>query len=458
MIELGLQRISKLLANTPLPWQAIHVAGTNGKGSVCAYISEMLNAYNRSTHRQKRGHPIIRHGRYTSPHVVDRWDCITSSNGNTVDVVKTGLFHETETKVLQRNQNMNIGASEFELLTATAFEIFAHMRLDVAVIETGMGGRLDATNILGQPIFDDNGKQKDVDMAYFRPAPLVTAITKVGLDHQGFLGDTIEAIAGEKAGIFKPSVPSTWDRSNMESVQDVLRSTADKMSSESFFLPTPGLTTQDVPAHVKSNMNVAYASAHKALSVLGRTPKELSDSGLQDASIESLYSEMATAHRHVTFPGRLEWIDLSYMTARHTPALLDGAHNGQSAEVLGQEVDKLRKSNISEDVTWLVAASDTKDVKEILKPLLRKDDSVFSVEFGPVDGMPWVNPMNASAIITAAKDLIPSLRAAEAYGTDVQSAIQAAVKESGDGHLVIAGSLYLVGDVHRLLKLSRDDE
>ncbi|KAK4496398.1 hypothetical protein PRZ48_012378 [Zasmidium cellare] len=458
MIELGLQRISKLLATTPLPWRAIHVAGTNGKGSVCAYISEMLNTYNRSTYRQKRGDPIIRHGRYTSPHVVDRWDCITLSEGDGLEMVRSSLFHEVENEVLKRDQRLAIGASEFELLTATAFEIFTRSKLDVAVIETGMGGRLDATNILGQPIFDDAGKQKDVDIASFRPAPLVTAITKVGLDHQGFLGDTIEAIAREKAGIFKPNVPSLWDTTNLDSVQDVLRDTAREVSSETFFLPAPDAATEEDPDHVKSNMNVAYGSTQKALSELAKVAVDANPPSPNDQDLDSLYSEMATAHRRVVFPGRLEWIDISRLTGRHTPALLDGAHNAQSAEVLGLEVDKLRKTTTSSSVTWLVAASDTKDVKEILKPLIRGGDNVFAVEFGPVDGMPWVKPMDASAIISAAEDTDLSLNVAKACGTDVHAALRAAAEQCGNGHLVIAGSLYLVGDVHRLLRSSNNEK
>lgn len=457
MIDLGLQRISRLLANTPLPWRAIHVAGTNGKGSVCAYISELLNTYNRSTWRQRRGDLLIRHGRYTSPHVVDRWDCITLSNKDSMEVVKSSLFHEIESEVLQRNRALGIGASEFELLTATAFEIFTRSKLDIAVIETGMGGRLDATNILGQPVVDEDGKQKNVEMSVFRPAPLVTAITKVGLDHQGFLGDTIEAIAKEKAGIFKPHAPVTWDNTNLDSVQDVLREAARKTSSESFFLPTPGVAG-DIPDHVKSNMDVAFASASKAFAILGKTQDECSLSELEKQDLQTLQSEMATAHRRVVFPGRLEWVNISGLSERKRPVLLDGAHNGQSAEVLGQEVDKLRGSDDAQNVTWLVAASDTKDVQEILKPLLREQDNVFAVEFGPVDGMPWVNPMKSAAIISAAKDLLPSLKTTKECGSDVHAALRAAAGESGEGQLVIAGSLYLVGDVHRLLKAANAEK
>ncbi|KAK5009856.1 hypothetical protein LTR28_013051, partial [Elasticomyces elasticus] len=120
MIELGLSRISRLLIRTPLPWRAIHVAGTNGKGSVCAYISCMLDTYNRSAFRADYNLASIKHGRFTSPHLIDRWDCITIDN----KTVRESTFKAVEEKVRARNEMECIEASEFELLTATAFEIF----------------------------------------------------------------------------------------------------------------------------------------------------------------------------------------------------------------------------------------------------------------------------------------------------------------------------------------------
>jgi folylpolyglutamate synthase len=226
MIELGLQRISRLLSQTHLPWRAIHVAGTNGKGSICVYISGMLEAYNNSSFRKLSKRPAIRHGRFTSPHLVDRWDCI-SINQKTVS---SALFHEIEKKVLLRNATEDINASEFELLTATAFEIFTHEKVDIGVIEVGMGGRLDATNILGVPVDADHTSGESIT----RALPLATAIAKIGLDHQSFLGTTLQAIASEKAGILKPTVPLVYDSSNPPEVHDTFQELAAKVGA-----PTP---------------------------------------------------------------------------------------------------------------------------------------------------------------------------------------------------------------------------
>ena len=150
MIELGLQRIARLVKHTPQTWKAIHVAGTNGKGTICAYLSAMLFASG------------VRCGRFTWPHLIDRWDCITINE----KTVNESVFLEAEKLVMKRNTDENIGASEFEILTATAFEIFHREKIEMGVIEVGLGGRLDATNVMPS-------SQK-----------AVTVISKMGLDHQ----------------------------------------------------------------------------------------------------------------------------------------------------------------------------------------------------------------------------------------------------------------------------------
>ncbi|KAM0715278.1 hypothetical protein Q7P37_008776 [Cladosporium fusiforme] len=250
MIELGLQRISRLLSQTHLPWRAIHVAGTNGKGSICVYISAMLEAYNNSSFRKT---PAIRHGRFTSPHLIDRWDCISINQ----KPVSSALFHEIEKKVLLRNATEDINASEFELLAATAFEIFTHENVDIGVIEVGMGGRLDATNILGQDVFEADGSPASI----IRAKPLVTAIAKIGLDHQSFLGNTLQAIAAEKAGILKPSVPLVYDASNPAEVIETFHSLASQINAPTpkladLNLSWPDITSQTLPPSDLAALNI----------------------------------------------------------------------------------------------------------------------------------------------------------------------------------------------------------
>ena len=483
MIELGLQRISRLLSQTPLPWRAIHVAGTNGKGSICVYVSGMLEAYNNSSFRKLNKRPAIRHGRFTSPHLVDRWDCI-SINQKTVS---SALFHEIEKKVLLRNATEGINASEFELLTATAFEIFTHEKVDVGVIEVGMGGRLDATNILGVPLDADHLSGESIT----RALPLATAIAKIGLDHQSFLGTTLQAIASEKAGILKPTVPLVYDSSNPPEVHDTFQKLASKVGAavpnpKDLILSTPDSAdiiaqtlpssdiaaqhtpnpipaSDDTPPHTRHNASVALQATLLALANLS---SDLSPSSLSKAP--GLLPSLLSVPSQTTFPGRLQTLHITSLTGRTQPILLDGAHNAQSAAVLAEAVAKMRSAGGgSGEVTWLLAASDSKDIHELLRPLLKVGDEFCAVEFGPVDGMPWVKAMGSGKVAEAARAVLREKgddgaataddegdNAKRAFGRDVVAGLKRASELADGGAMAVAGSLYLVGSVLRALRES----
>jgi len=400
---LGLGRISRLLKYTPQSWKAIHVAGTNGKGTICAYLSAMLHASG------------VRCGRFTSPHLIDRWDCITIND----QVVRQSVFKEAEALVLKRNQNDGIGASEFELLTATAFEVFAREKIEMGVIEVGLGGRLDATNVMEHKA--------------------VTVISKIGLDHQSFLGNTIEEIARQKSGIMRSGVPCVLDRSNSPAVQKVVKDYAKEIgtevvlsSTESSFLDE--LSEDDFEPHQWENLACAYTAFHLAYTKL-----------------ESPLHRLLPAIQNISWPGRLQVLDIRAVTGRPETVVLDGAHNVQSAEVLGSYVNRKLRNNANK-VTWLLAASQGKELDGILKPLLHPGDCVAAVEFGPVDGMPWVQAMAAEDIWTAAVQ--SGISSSQIYdaNTDLSGALRWAVTVAAGGPIVIAGSLYLVSDVLRFLR------
>ncbi|KAB8303086.1 hypothetical protein EYC80_004539 [Monilinia laxa] len=403
MIELGLSRISRLLRHTPQPWKAIHVAGTNGKGSICAYLSAMLCASG------------VRCGRFTSPHLIRRWDCITIDD----QPVRESLFREAEALVLKRNQAENLEASEFELLTATAFEVFYKEKIEMGVIEVGLGGRLDATNAMENKA--------------------VTIISKIGLDHQSFLGNTIEEIAREKAGIMRPGVPCVIDRSNISSVRGVISTYAKEIgsdlvisSTESAFLDE--IKGQDLEPHQLENLACAYTAFHLAYTKL-----------------ESPLHRLLPAIQNIHWPGRLQITDVRALTGRKEPILIDGAHNVQSAEVLGLYVDgKLRSK--SNKVTWVLAASQGKELDGIMKEILREGDCVTAVQFGPVDGMPWVQAMDTGDVLHAASLAGVSTTCLHDSESDVSGALRWATTVAQGGPIVVAGSLYLVSDVLRSLR------
>ncbi|KAI1308509.1 folylpolyglutamate synthase-like protein [Xylaria venustula] len=403
MIELGLARITALLKNTPQTWKAIHVAGTNGKGSICAYLNAMLRASRVSC------------GRFTSPHLVDRWDCITI-NDNPVSEAK---FNHFEQLVKRRNDEQRLQASEFELLTATAFEIFEAEKVEFGVVEVGLGGRLDATNALHHKT--------------------VTIISKIGLDHQSFLGNTLEEIALQKAGIIRPKVPCVVDASNSPSVVDVIRSHANSLDASLSLAALPsngfaGKLGEQLEPHQQQNLLCAYEAFH--LAYPGYT-----------MSKDELFSVGATA----VWPGRLQSVDIRKITGRTKPILLDGAHNPQSADVLSAFVEKRLRVQ-GKPVTWVISASAGKDISEILKLLLRDGDNVATVEFGPVDGMPWVRPTTSATILQTINDIGISLSAQHDAQADVVKGLDWASEISHDGPLVIAGSLYLVSDILKRLQ------
>lgn len=405
MIELGLGRIARLVRHTPQSWKAIHVAGTNGKGTICAYLSAMLFASG------------VRCGRFTSPHLIDRWDCITINE----KTVREDIFLEAETLVKKRDNEENIGASEFEILTATAFEIFHREKIEMGVIEVGLGGRLDATNVMP-------ASQK-----------AVTVISKMGLDHQSFLGNTLEEIALQKAGIMKPGVPCVLDHTNPPCVRKVVEEYAKEIGTTVILSSTDSafaeeLNEEDFEPHQWDNLACAYTAFHLAYT-----------------KTNSPLHRILPAVENLVWPGRLQTTYIRAVTGRKEPVLLDGAHNSQSAEALGKYVNKkLRKDG--QKVVYVLAASRGKELDNILKPLLKGGDCVTAVEFGPVDGMPWVKAMAAEVILDeATKAGVDKSRQYNA-GDDLSGALRWAAEVSQGGPLVIAGSLYLVSDVLRLMR------
>lgn len=414
MINLGLARISRLLRSTALPWRAIHVAGTNGKGSVCAYLSAMLKAGN------------IRVGRFTSPHLIDRWDCITIDE-KTVD---QELFLETEQKVEKYNKTEGIGASEFELLTATAFTLFSQQKIQIGVVEVGMGGTEDATNVLQQP--------------------LATVITKIGLDHQALLGNTIEDIARNKAGILKPGVSCVVDGTNSPQVLATIRDRANESGSGPLIcVPEERSEEQTMIWSILSNS--AY-EAHQQIHI-SLAFEALSIALSQTHTMAGLL-KLLPAVRNTVWPGRLQTTSIKSITGRAKPIILDGAHNPQAAEVLQSYVNrKIRLPN--EPVTWIIAVSRGKPVQELLSCLLLPHDRLIACEFGAVSGMPWVQAMKAEEIVSVAnkiglqKNLVPEK-------SDVVSALVLATRLSRERPVIVAGSLYMVSDVLRALRASTE--
>ncbi|KKY23914.1 putative dihydrofolate synthetase fol3 [Phaeomoniella chlamydospora] len=417
MIELGLARIAHLVPKQ-YTWKAVHVAGTNGKGSICAYLSAMI---------KEAG---FRPARFNSPHLIDRWDCISINDF----AVERKDFEKTEQSIKIRDQELHINASEFELLAATAFELFnaSQPPIDYGVIEVGLGGRLDATNVLS-----------NIE---------VSIIAKIGLDHQVQLGNTILEIAREKAGIMRPKVPCIIDGTNEREVLEALQDHACKVGTpvalvtadsrpETYAELQPVFNQQDLEPHQRANLLVATEAMKMLMSRCSQSVKGDTKNFLDGV-------------RKVQWPGRMQRLGLEQLTGRQETVLLDGAHNLQSAEALAAHVDRTMR-HVGRSVTWVIAASQGKDLGSILTSCLHNNDKLIPVTFGPVDGMPWVHSMTIDDIVAAVKKIpvdVEIVNTTEADGNGLVDRLRLACDVANEGPLVIAGSLYLVSDVLRLLR------
>ncbi|KAH6639713.1 Mur ligase [Boeremia exigua] len=435
-IQPGLTRVAALLKGVEFRWKAIHVAGTNGKGSVCHYASSILVGMSRNV------------GRFTSPHLVDRWDCITLG-GKPVSEHK---FRAVEAHYLAANRKHHIGASPFEILTATAFTIFNDAKIDIGIVEVGMGGKLDSTNILNNQA--------------------VSVITKIARDHEGFLGSTLSQIASHKAGILRPNTPYIISPDNEVNVQAVIEQHAQKIGAgpqllnTSFNFPQTlyGLAkwariTQGLQPFQITNLQLAVVAAMQVLQTTeSKTPKP------------NELAKTLLANKIRQFPGRQEMVKVTpvfrHSTQLRNHVLVDGAHNTDAAVALDTIVQATMRYGSTPakerpesgwPVTWVLAMTEGKDARSYLATLLKPGDKVVTTAFGPVDGMPWVKPMDPKELLEIAKSVQPQITGVHVPIVGALRALSTAKYMSDQvaawSPIVLTGSLYLVGDLHRELRL-----
>lgn len=391
-IKLGLENIRALLERLGHPERAfasVHVAGTNGKGSVCACLAGILT---------RSG---IRTGLYTSPHLHSFTERIR------VDGLSIG---EAEVGALTseiRAAAPDVPATFFEFTTALALLHFRKQGAQTAVLETGMGGRLDATNAV---------------------TPRVAVITPVCLDHSEHLGESLAAIAAEKGGIIKPGVPVVIGRQAPEALDVLLAIARERrapvhLAGEDFSgdsdgagfsfrglgLDLPGLRPALPGRHQHGNLSLALAAA----ALLRRQGTDIPEA--------ALYAGVAGAR----WPGRLEW----WKGGREI--LLDGAHNEGGARVLADYLSGLAIDGIH----WVAGMKGDKRPEDILSPLLPRVRALYAVA-PPVEAPLPPEQLAGLAAASGVK--------AEAYA-DAGEALDAALAARRPGEIVlVAGSLFLV--------------
>jgi dihydrofolate synthase / folylpolyglutamate synthase len=399
-IHLGLERIQQLLADLGNPHTRvpiIHVAGTNGKGSVCAYLSSILQA---------AGYQV---GRYISPHLVDWRERICINSQWISDENLMAALLQVNQAIIPEQM-----PTQFEVITAAAWWYFAQQKVDIAVIETGLGGRLDATNVCDRP--------------------LVSVITSISMDHWQRLGSSLGAIAGEKAGIIKPHCPAIIGEVP-EAAHAVIATKIHDCEA----------TATWVKAATKTTTGAEWEGISYPLALLGR--HQLINSAIALATIQALLKQgwhidrdaIAQGMRQTQWQGRLQWIEYRLNGQSHK-LLIDGAHNVAAAEYLRQFIDEAFPQK---RIHWVVGMLDTKDSQGILKALLRRGDLLSTV---PVSSHQSAAPQELADIGSSILE-----QPATSYG-NLPSALAEVFGDSDLDLVVLCGSLYLVGELLQLLQ------
>jgi dihydrofolate synthase/folylpolyglutamate synthase len=402
IIDLSLERMHRLLARLGHPERrlppVIHVAGTNGKGSTTAMIRAGLEAAGARVHV------------YTSPHLARFHERIRLAGRLIDEPALAALLDECETV------NAGEPVTFFEITTAAALLAFARTPADWTLLEVGMGGRLDATNVVERPA--------------------MTVITPVSFDHEQYLGDTIGKIAGEKAGIIKPGVPCVAGPQRPEGLE-VIAARAEALGAPLFahgqdwlvweergrlvFQDSTGLLDLPLPNLIGAHQVQNAGAALRALRALGQGE-----------------SACLAAVTRAEWPARMQRL-------RHGPLVaaaaicelwLDGGHNPAAGEAIAETLTRLPPK----PVHLVVGMLNTKDVRGFLRPLVPAARSLTAVSI-PGER----NTLSADETLAAALEVGHRATAAPGVG----AAVAAIAAADPGARILICGSLYLAGQVLR---------
>lgn len=407
-MKFGLDNIRRLMTASGQPhssFRSVHVAGTNGKGSTAAMIESILRTGG------------LRTGLFTSPHLVNFTERIRVNGKEIPERDVIALADEVRSL---SGQTEDFSPTFFEVVTAMAFIYFRRMKVDWAVVETGLGGRLDATNIV---------------------EPEVSVITMIGYDHVEFLGETIEEIAAEKAGIIKQNVPVVTADQKPGAMRILELSAAEK-NAPLFRYKRDFVSENVVPG--PDSMAFTFKGARKCegISVPLSGEHQITNASLAAKTAEVIserFPGMSLDTKKgvgkVTWPGRLE------MVSATPPILIDGAHNPDAAVALAVYLKTILGSKYKRIISIFGIMGD-KDIQGILGPLL---------------------PLSSDIIFTApayGRAARPEILAAQAslgghkYRTvpTVAEAIMLAKKLHQPGDvIVITGSFYTIGEAREAL-------
>lgn len=381
-----MEHVLKQLAgiNDKLPF--VHIAGTNGKGSVCAFMTEIF---------RKSG---LKAGAFISPHVVVFEERI-SVNGQMIsreDVARLG------NKLLDTDFGVNL--TMFDYCLAMALMYFTEQDCDIMVIETGLGGRLDSTNAIG--------------------LPLATVITKIGYDHVAILGDKLEDIAREKAGIIKTG-SRVFSEQQEEEAEAVIRDAADKCQVQLTFV-----TKEEIEAASKYNLRLLgvhqWENAAVAKLAAEYVLEKFINAAVTDGNkLKKNESEIITALRETVWQGRME------ILSQKPFFMVDGAHNGHGVLALR---DSLKTLYPCEKFHMIMAVMADKDYKAMVEEILPYAEDFVAV-----------NMDNSRAL--QAKDLAEFINSRGVKADCVDSVEEALKTLRADTKNLAFGSLYFIGEI-----------
>lgn len=398
----GLQRVEAYDLRHGRPhskYHCIHVAGTNGKGSTSHFFASVL---------QKTGMKV---GLYTSPHIVDFTERLRIISGDKCRTAsKEWVFEFLSSRMAEFDSE---GFSFFEITTMMAFEWFAAEKVDIAVIETGLGGRLDTTNII---------------------TPILSVVTSIGLDHMDILGDTLEKIASEKAGIIKPGIPVVAG-TNLKGTLPVFEAAAKASDSPLFLAPEDPGISPEIMARMDlggSYQRMNLATVKTALQVLetailklkNLTPEDYADAIVRCAEITS-------------FQGR-------WQVLRKDPLVI--ADMGHNAAALEHNFSQLKALAEGKRLTVIYAKAKDKDLAPIV-PLMPPDARyIFTQATGPraMDAEELKNQAAALAEPLSKSHLSSALKAAESE-PNPRKALEKALLDSDI--IYVGGTSFILSEV-----------
>lgn len=342
-IKLGLERmeiILKAFNNPENSFECIHIAGTNGKGSTCTIMEKILLEDKRK---------VI--GKYTSPHLFSYTERI-SVNGENISEVE---LNQIISLVNKKDAELNLGLTEFEILTAAAFIYFKKKNVDIAILETGLGGRLDATNVIKKP--------------------LISVITSISFDHKERLGDTIEKIAFEKAGILKKGSKCTFLKTN--NGFETLKNEAIKKGAI-FIEDDLDVTVENNIAKINRedfefNLNGDFQKENLKLALLA----------INSLDFKIKKETIKNALKNVSWRFRMDKINY-----KGKNLLIDSCHNPDGARVLAEYLKKYEKNK---KIKFIFGCLKNKEYEKILDTIYKPEFDFCFYEFNYPNALKYEN-------------------------------------------------------------------